>query len=115
MKGRFGQDHLTGQHGLREALGHADGPVVVTVIPVCERDQEPGAGEPFHEREKPLRDDRSRAPRTEPARRMNDRRGLTTRAFSSWSRTILPWETPVFAATSSSQTARSLVRRTVIV
>jgi hypothetical protein len=46
---------------------------------------------------------------------VNDCRGLPALALSSWSRTILPWGTPVFAATCTSQAASSLGRRTVIV
>lgn len=103
------------KRGSLDLLGHADGPPMVPIVAVRERDEEAGIGNAFHERANPLREDRSRGPRTEPASRMNDCRGLPALALSSCSRTILPWATPVLAATCSSHAASSLVRRTVIV
>jgi hypothetical protein len=44
---------------------------MMPIVPVGERDQEPGVGDAFHEREKPFREERSFEPRTEPASRMN--------------------------------------------
>jgi len=115
VKPRFCQDCLTGQERLADLLSHANRPLVMAIVAVGEGDEEPGIRNAPHERANPLREDRSRGPRTEPASRMNDCRGLPVLAFSSWSRTILPWGTPVFAATCSSHAASSLGTRTVIV
>jgi hypothetical protein len=43
---------------------------VIAIVAVCERDQEPGIGDAFHEREKALREEWSRGPEIAPAQRM---------------------------------------------
>ena len=115
MERRLGQHGLAGQQRLVDVPGDSDRPLVMEVAAVREGHKETGVGNALHPREKPLRADRSRAPRTLPARRMNDRAGPSDLARSSWSRMIFPCETPVFLDFSSSHPARSLSRRTVIV
>lgn len=88
---------------------------MVLVVAIGERDQEARVGNPLHDGENPLRLDRFLGPRTEPASRMKAGRLLPHRAFSSASRMIRPWETPLRVAVSSSQSASSFVRRTLIV
>lgn len=110
VKRSLRKDRLAGQEGLGDPLRDANRPFVVTIVTIRECDEESGVGNARHEREKPLRAERSRGPRTAPAKRMNDCWPLLTLAFSSWSRMIFPWGTPVLAATCSSQTASSLLR-----
>ena len=83
MKGRLGQDGFAAQERLRQALRHLDGPFVVAVSPVRERDQESGVRYALHDREKPFRDERSLGPRTVPASRMNAWFEALAFAFSS--------------------------------
>lgn len=90
VEGGLRQHGLAGQQRLGDALRHPDGPPVMPIVAVREGDQEPGVRDPFHAREKPLREVRFRGPSTDPARRMNDRRESPALAFSSWSRMSLP-------------------------
>ena len=88
---------------------------MVPVVTVGEGDKKTGIRDPFHERENPFREERSRGPLTDPASRMNARAGPPVLARSSCSRMIRPCDIPLCAAVSSSQAASSLGRRTVIV
>jgi hypothetical protein len=115
MKRRFGEHSFTGEERFRDLLGDSDGPVVMPVVAIGKCDKKTSVCNAFHEREKPLRDERSRAPFTDPASRMNGRSTPPAFARSSCSRTIRPCEIPVLAAVSSNQSASSFVRRTVIV
>jgi len=115
MKGGLRQDSLAREERLRDLLDYPYRPLVMPVVAVGKGDEEPGVGDALHGREKPLRDERSRAPRTEPASLRKACRLLAARAFSSWSRTILPCGTPAFRADSSSHSASSWLRRTVLV
>ena len=85
-------------------------------MPAHEGYQKPRIGNTCHEREKPLRVDKSRGrPRLMPASRMNRLFALALFAFSNCSRTICPCERLARAAVSCSQEAVSLLRRIVIV
>jgi hypothetical protein len=81
-EGRFGENGLARQQGRRYLLGESDGPLMVAVVSIRECDQEACVGNPCHDFEKPVRDERSWGPLTEPASRMN------------------PLELPVFARSS---------------
>src|SRR4029434_958287 len=74
-----------------------------------------GVPNPLHDRENPLRVERSLGPRTVPARRIKAWALLLALAFSNWSRTSLPCETPLLAAVVASQAASSLLNRMVSV
>jgi hypothetical protein len=87
----------------------------MSIGPIGEGNQEAGIRDALHERENPLRLERFFGPRTLPASRMKVWAPLVVLAFSNWSRTSFPWDTPLLAAVSSSQAARSLVRRIVSV
>ncbi len=70
----------------------------------------------FHERENPLREERSAGlPVNAPTCRMNLRFPPSDLALSSWSRTSRPIGTPVSAEVSFSQAKSSSVRRIVSV
>src|SRR5690242_9784097 len=84
------------------------------ITPVSECNQETSVDDGLHFFEKPFRVDRLGGPEILPASRRNGR-SSTARAFSNWSRMILPCDTPAFAAVSFSHSARSSGRRTVIV
>jgi hypothetical protein len=90
-------------------------PLVIPVVGIRERHQESRVGDTLHRREKPLRNDSPRAPRTEPASLMNDGCFPPSRARSSCSRTIRPFGTPDCFDACSSQEASSFVRRMVTV
>jgi hypothetical protein len=115
VEGGLGQDGLTRQERLDESFGNADRPLMVLVVPVGESDQEARIGDALQGRENPLREDRSFAPLTAPARAMNRRLPEPARALSSCSRMMRLRESPVRAETSSSHSASCLVRRTVVV
>src|ERR1700689_5732670 len=85
------------------------------VIGIRERHQEARVSDTLHERENPLRVDRSRTPCTEPASLMNEGALPPSRAFSSCSRTMRPFGTPDCLEACSSQIASSLVSRIVTV
>jgi hypothetical protein len=102
MKGRFREYGFAGEERLGDLLRHLDGPVVMIVVTIGERDKKAGVCDAVHERENPFRDERLRAPLTDPARRINRRSVPPAFASSSCSRTIRPWDTPVLAAVSSS-------------
>lgn len=70
MKRSFGKDRITRQHGRGDLLGEGDGPDVVLVAAVAERDDEPCVGDGFHRRAYPFRSEASVATATAPARRM---------------------------------------------
>ena len=114
MKCGLGQNRFTRQEWIVNLVCESDGPVVVLISPVSESDKEAGIGDTLHLLEKPFRDERSAGPDTFPARRRNGRVS-TCRAFSSCSRMIFPWDTPVLAAVASSHSARSSGRRMVSV
>jgi hypothetical protein len=109
------QDGFTGKQRLGNSTGNVHGPVVVPVVPIGKADEETGVRNALHERENPLRVERSFEPRTVPARRMKACAPLLALAFSNWSRTSLPCETPLLAAVVSSQAASSLLSRMVSV
>jgi hypothetical protein len=90
-------------------------PPMVFVVGIRKRHQKSCIGDTLHEREKPLRAERSRAPRTDPASRINEGAFPPFRALSSCSRTMRPLGIPDFFDAWSSQDARSLVSRTVTV
>jgi hypothetical protein len=113
--GGFCQNRFAGQQRFGDPTGDAHSPVVVSIGPIGEGDEEPGIRNALHERENPLRLERSFGPRTVPANRMKAWAPLVVLAFSNWSRTSFPCDTPLLAAVSSSQAARSLLRRIVIV
>ena len=115
MKGSLGKDRFASQQRLGDPAGNAHRPVVMFVVSIGKGDQETGVRNTFHERENPLRVERSVEPRTLPAKRMKACAPLLALAFSNWSRTRLPRATPLLAAVVSSQAASSLSRRTVIV
>jgi hypothetical protein len=82
VKCNFREDGLACvQRGL-DALRYSHRPRVVLIGSIGECDQESGIGNTLH-RVKPLRRERSRGPRREPARRMYPFRALDARAFSS--------------------------------
>src|SRR5271167_844416 len=62
MKRRFGEDRLAGQQGLGNSSGNVHSPAVVLVVPSRESDNEAGVGDSLHERENPLREERSGGP-----------------------------------------------------
>lgn len=68
----FRQNRLARQEWFSDARGHADRPVVVDVVAIGKRDEEPGVGDALHAREKPFLVDRDLGPRALPAKRMND-------------------------------------------
>jgi hypothetical protein len=115
MKGRFREDRLAGEQWLGHALRETDRPCVVRIRPVGERHEKTSIGDALRDLEKSFLDERFRGPRTDPARRMNGSVSPFALAFSSCSRTIFPWGTPVLAAVCSSHRASSGSRRTVIV
>src|SRR5438105_9300131 len=114
MKGGFSQDGFACQERLRDPLRYLNGPFVVPIVAIRKGGEKAGVRDARHGREKPLREERSRGPLIDPASRMNGRRRPVALAFSSCSRTIRPWESPVRAAVVASQAANCLVRRTVI-
>lgn len=115
MEGGFRKNGFARQERFRQTLCDADCPVVVHVASSGECDQKAGIREAVHFLEKPWRDETSDGPpRMMPARRINFGRSLR-RARSSWSRMILPRGRPLIADFSESHSAKSLVRRTVIV
>ncbi len=80
-----------------------------------QRDQKSGICNTFQVREKPLQRERRFGPFTLPARRINPWPAAAVRAFSSRSRTNLPFDTPDLATVSSSQIASSSLTQTEIV
>jgi len=83
MERRLGENGLAAQQRLGQTRRHADGPAVVPIVPIGERDNEARVGNPLHRLENPLRLERSRAPEIDPARCMNGRRWPPARARSS--------------------------------
>ncbi len=71
VKGCLGKHGLTGEEWLRHALCYSDGPVVKAIIPIRECDQKSRVCQTLHRRLNPLRCERLRAPRTQPASSMN--------------------------------------------
>jgi hypothetical protein len=63
---------------------------MVSIVAISKGDEEPGIRDAVHERENPLRLERSFGPRTVPAKRMKACAPLLLLAFSSWSRTTFP-------------------------
>src|SRR5262245_38226698 len=115
MKRCLRQNGLTGKQRLANPAGNVQSPVVVPVVPIGKTDEKTGIRNALHGRENPLRVERSLGPRTVPARRMKAWAPLLALAFSNWSRTTLPCDTPLLAAVVSSQAASSLLSRMVIV
>ena len=108
------EDGLAGQEWLRDLFRDRDGPVVVSIVAICEGHQETSIRDASHEVEKPRRPERSRGPFTVPASDMN-RRSDPAMARSSCSRTIRLCATPARVAVSRSHSACCFVRRTVSV
>lgn len=115
MKSRFGEHRLTGKQRLGNLRGQMQCPLMVGIAAIDKRDQKSGIGDTFQVREKPLRLERFFGPFTLPARRINPWLAVAIRAFSSCSRTNLPFDTPDLAAASSSQAASSSLTRIEIV
>src|SRR3954468_8247628 len=88
---------------------------MVDVVSTGEGDEKAGVGDPLHEGEKPLRREKSSGPATAPAKRRKPWPSPLALAFSNWSRTSLPWDTPLRAAATLSQAAISSLRRIEIV
>src|SRR5262245_22153964 len=63
--------------------GNVHGPVVVPIVPIGKADEETRIRNAFHERENPLRLERSFGPRTVPARRIKAWAPLLALAFSN--------------------------------
>src|SRR5262245_27644423 len=115
MKGGLRQNRFASKQRFGDPGSDTHSPFVVSIIPISKGDEEPSIRDALHERENPLRLERSLGPRTVPAKRMKAWAPLLALAFSNWSRTSFPCDTPLLAAVSSSQAARSLLRRIVIV
>jgi hypothetical protein len=115
MEGRFREHRLAGKQRLGNLRSQMQRPLVVGVTAINKRDQKPSIGDTFQLREKPLRLERFFGPFTLPARRINPWLAAAIRAFSSCSRTNLPFDTPDLAAVSSSQAASSSLTRIEIV
>lgn len=114
MESRFGQHRLASKQRFRHLARKLNGPSVVSIGCIAERDQKPCIGNGFHVLEKPLRIERSGAFETWPASRIKGR-SPAVRSFSNKSRMILPCDTPISLAVVSSHRARSSDKRTVIV
>jgi CheY-like chemotaxis protein len=95
-------------HGDHTVLG-------MQLAAIGKRHQESGIGDAFHGLVNPFREERSGAPLTVPANRMNGCPAPVALAFSSCWRINSPWEIPEVAAVSSSHRAKSFGIRTVIV
>jgi hypothetical protein len=115
VKRGFREDGLAGEERRGDLRRHFHSPCVMAIVAIGESHQKAGVGNPVHERENPFRDDKSRAPCTEPASFMKPPEGPPFFARSSCSRMIRPCDMPVLAAVLSSHSASSLVRRIVIV
>ena len=115
MKCCLCQNGFASQQRFGNPTGDAHSPAMVLIVPIGKANEEPGIRNAFHKRENPLRLERFFGPRTVPAKRMKAWPPLLVLAFSNWSRTSFPCDTPLLAALSSSQAARSLLRRIVIV
>ena len=87
---------------------------MVVIVPVPKRHQKTGVRDRLHLREKPLRVERPAGPATAPAKRRK-RRLAEFRAFSSSSRMMRPFDTPVLRAAWFSHSARSPGSLTVTV
>jgi len=85
---------LASQQRFAEASRYLGGPPMVSVVAIRKRHQKSRVGNSLHERENPLRAERSRAPRTEPASLINDGDFPLFRALSSCSRTMRPLGIP---------------------
>jgi hypothetical protein len=83
VKRGLGQNRFASQQRFRDAARDADCPVVMSIVSIGEGDKKPGIGNAFHEREKPLRLERSFDPRTLPAKRMKACVLLPARALSN--------------------------------
>lgn len=83
MKGGFCQNRFAGQKRFCHAASDIQRPLVVAIIAIGKSDKKPGIGDPFHDRENPLRFDRLFGPRMVPAKRMNACAPLLALAFSN--------------------------------
>ena len=70
VKSGLRQNGLAGQQRFGNPTGDAHSPVVVSIVPIGKADEEPGIRNALHERENPLRLERSFGPRTVPAKRI---------------------------------------------
>lgn len=86
---------LASQKRFGEPNRNLSSPPMVFIVGIRKRHQKPRIGNALHEREKPLRVDRSRVPCTEPASLINDGDFPLFRALSSCSRTMRPLGIPV--------------------
>ena len=114
-KGGFCEHRFTRKQRFGNLRSQMQRPLVVGIATIHKRDQKTGIGDAFQAREKPLPLDRPFGPFTLPARRINPWLAAVFRAFSSCSRTNLPFDTPDLAAVSSSQAASSSLTRIEIV
>src|SRR5256885_11627199 len=89
MKGGLGQNRFASQKRFSDLVRYAQSPVVMEISSISKGDQKARICNSLHPREKPLRLERSLGPRTAPASRIKERRE-PPRAFSKWSRIILP-------------------------
>jgi hypothetical protein len=112
---RFRDYRFTSQQWFRHSSRELRCPLVMLVIGIRKCHQEPRVSNSLQDRENPLRLERSRTPRTEPASLINEGSLPPSRAFSSCSRTMRPFGTPDCLDACSSQSASSLVSRIVIV
>jgi hypothetical protein len=83
MKSRFGKDSFARQQRRRDARCHFQCPIVMSVCLIRKCNQKAGVGDSLHEREKPLRFERSFGPRTVPASFIKDCFAEAAFAFSS--------------------------------
>jgi hypothetical protein len=70
VKSALRQNGFAGQQRFRYPTRDADGPVVVSIVSIGKSDEEAGIRNALHERENPLRLERSFGPRTVPAKRI---------------------------------------------
>ena len=70
MKGGLRQNRFASQQRFGDPGGDTHSPFVVSIIPIGKGDEEPSIRDALHERENPLRLERSLGPRTAPAKRM---------------------------------------------
>jgi len=111
----LGENSLASQKWLGDSNCNLSCPFVVFIIGVSKCYQESGVSDAIHEREKPLRAERSRAPCTVPASLTNEGAFPPLRALSSCSRTMRPFGIPDCFDAWSSHDAKSSVSRIVIV
>jgi hypothetical protein len=109
------ENSLASQKRFGDSNRNLSRPLVVFIVGVRKCHQESGVSDTLHEREKPLRAERSLAPCTVPASLINEGAFPPFRALSSCSRTMRPLGIPDCFDAWSSHDAKSSVSRIVIV